>query len=360
MMNMTSLLQLLLEVLSISSPTFSESEKVKFVRTWFQAHFSDCQLTEFDDSLIVDFPFRSELPHLCFVGHSDTVPAYFVPYEKDGRVYGSGASDMQSGFVGMMWFLRQHLAELVQKYRVSFVLYCREEGTGLCQNGLYSLISQFPNFFKSIDLAIVGEPTNLAVQLGCVGSIHVQAQIPGLASHSARPWDGRNAIYEAIPFLTRISHLVPEPVDIAGVRFFDVVQVTECQAEPGRTTVPGWFRCNINYRFAPRFSVDEAQSHLIDMIHRRGVNLADIMVVDAVPGGQILSSPLFHRVIHSLGVGIEAKQAWTDVAQFSQLGVSAFNFGPGLTSQAHVPDEYVPYVNVEQYVQHLKRLFSGG
>jgi succinyl-diaminopimelate desuccinylase len=358
---MTSLLQLLLDVLSISSPTFSEKEKVAFIKQWFNAHFLDSRITEFDDSLIVEFDSLSlDLPHLCLVGHSDTVPAFFAPFEKDGNVYGSGASDMQAGVVGMMWFLYQNISQLKSLYRVSFVLYPREEGTGLSQNGLYSLIQKFPDFFKSIQLAIVGEPTNLTVQLGCVGSIHATVKVPGLQAHSARPWNGKNAIYEALPFLTKVSNIDPLPVDIAGVRFFDVVQVTESHAEPGRTTLPGWFECNINYRFAPRFSLKEAESHFIDMLHRCGANLSWISVRDSVPGGGVVTSPLYHQVISQLHVPLEAKQAWTDVAQLAQLGISAFNFGPGLTAQAHLPNEYVPFANVERYVDYLKRLLNGG
>ena len=62
------------------------------------------------------------------------------------------------------------------------------------------------------------------------------------------------------------------------------------------------------------------------------------------------------RCIKTLGCPIKAKQAWTDVAQLSALGICAFNFGPGRQDQAHQPNEYVQLSDMVQYEELLMKM----
>ncbi len=56
---------------------------------------------------------------------------------------------------------------------------------------------------RTIDLALVMEPTDNAIQVGCLGNLDARVTVHGAAAHSARPWLGENAIHTAIRALVR-------------------------------------------------------------------------------------------------------------------------------------------------------------
>jgi succinyl-diaminopimelate desuccinylase len=340
------------DILAIKSPTFHEHECLKFCEKWITTNTS-LKITRIQDNLIASSP-SSEKPHFAFVGHLDVIPEYFTPTENNGHIYGAGASDMKGGLAGFLWFIKENEQELLNKYQLSIILYSREEGTKIEDNGLYEVIQNQHHFLQTIDLAIIAEPTNNTIQLGCVGSIHATITIPGKAAHSARPWDGENALYNAVPVIDYFSKIKPYKHNISGVTFTDVISITESQTEKGRTTIPGYWCANINLRYSPTH--DNGEEILINHCKKAGVNEENIEVRDHAPAGNIINSEVLEQTIKQLSQPIEAKQAWTDVAQLSQLGIPAFNFGPGLTEQAHKPNEYIEYKMLRDYVKILERL----
>lgn len=347
---------ILLNLLSIPSPTFGERNVMLFVSDWLSRHLPGCDITIHEDCLIARLKTTGNRPHMGFIGHSDTVPAFFEPFEKNGRIYGSGASDMKGALACFLYFLKQFRGALEAAMDVSFVLYSKEEGTPLEQNGLYDLIKVYESFFKSMDLAIVGEPTDNVIQLGSMGSLHCEVTVFGKACHSARPWNGENALYKALPVIEFFSKLEPVRRTVFGVDFYDVIQITESESEKGRTTLPGYWRCNINYRFSPVHSNDEAVAHLRSLLKGLGLHEDQIVIRDIAPVGKVIDTAFFRAVLESIGGPVQAKQAWTDVAQLTQLGVPAFNFGPGRTDQAHQKDEYIVVSDMINYLDYLERL----
>lgn len=350
--------ELVKTILNIESPTGGEELIHNFTKDFLCEHYPDAIIYEFENSLICTTNAQSDKPHLALVGHTDVVPSHFEARIEDGKLYGSGASDMK-GAVGLYLQLVKDLgADIHKNYKVSVVLYAKEEQTPMDENGLFGLIKEFPDFFKTVDLAIAGEPTDDEVHVGCVGSLHARFKVKGVACHSARPWNGENAIYNAVPFLTKAASFEPIKHTVFGVDFFDVMQVTELHAQAGRTSLPGWIEGNVNFRYAPVHTDESAQKFFEETLASWGLSKSDYELLDTAPAGAVIESDVFKTVVEILDRPVKAKQAWTDVAQFSKAGIPALNFGPGLTDQAHKENEFVPVENLERYYETLKQLLQ--
>lgn len=305
------------------------------------------------DSLVVGEP--DDRPVVALVGHLDTVPRTEhdrEPRVEDGRVVGRGTSDMKGGVV---------VAEAIYEdlrdsspYALVLVLYAREEGAAE-HNELAAVLDE-DDRLHAASLAVVLEPTDLEVQLGCMGALHAELTFRGRAAHSARPWLGENALTEAAPFLAELGARAPVDRDVDGLRFRDVVTATTAWTDNARNVVPDRFTVNVNVRFAPDRSLDDAERELRALVGDR----ADIEIVDrAPPAPPRRDDPLVSRFLDAVGAEVTAKQAWTDVARFAALGVPALNYGPGLTSQAHQAGEHVPIANLVTAYDRLAAFLTG-
>jgi succinyl-diaminopimelate desuccinylase len=160
----------------------------------------------------------------------------------------------------------------------------------------------------------------------------------GEAGHSARPWRSVNAVTRAGPFLTKMDLLEPEPHPIEGLQFKEVISVTRATGGVANNIIPGRFDLNVNYRFSPDRTTEEAMARLGEVC----AEADEFQVVDVAPAAYPeISHPLFQRLIETAATGVAHKQGWTDVAQLAQRGVPAINFGPGETALAHKPGESI-------------------
>jgi succinyl-diaminopimelate desuccinylase len=299
---------------------------------------------------------RRGRPLVVLAGHLDTVPAQGNEKARlvGDRLYGLGASDMKSGLAVMLALL-ESLDPAGLRFDLAAVFYDGEEGPQE-DDGLGRVLATMP-WLGEAELAVLLEPTDTAVEVGCNGVLNVEVRVPGRSAHSARPWTGVNAVERAAPWLAQIVRFPVTPARVQGLEFRETLQVTTLAAGRARNMVPDELVVNLNHRFPPDRTLAEAEARV------RALVPADfaVRVVDrAGPGLVCLDRPRVREFLERTGRPASGKQGWTDVARFSELGVPALNFGPGLPDQCHVADEYCPTANLLRAYEVLAGFLAEG
>jgi succinyl-diaminopimelate desuccinylase len=288
-------------------------------------------------------------------GHLDTVPpnGNDVPRVEGDVLHGLGAADMKGGLAVLLRLAEEIAAG--RRPRVDCTLFFYE-GEEIAEefNGLRRVFAEQPELLAG-DFAVLLEPTGGHVEAGCQGTLHLRAHFDGERAHSARPWHGSNAIHAAADVLHRLAAHESDTVTVDGLAYRESLQVVHIEGGVANNVVPDSCTLVVNRRFAPRYSVDEARAQVEKLMAE-----ADrIEVVNASPAAPPnLDHPLVAEFIETLGVDVEPKLGWTDVARFAARGVPAVNFGPGDPDVAHTADERVTRGAVEQCYAALGRFLG--
>jgi len=283
---------------------------------------------------------RTELgraERVVLAGHIDTVPLTDppnLPVRRDGEdLVGRGTTDMKGG-VAVQLRLAAALTEPSRD--ITFVFYDCEEVES-ARNGLARVARNSPDLLQA-DFAVLLEPTNGTVEGGCKGTVRVEVTALGKAAHSARPWNGHNAIHEASAILGRLTAYEAQTVEVDGLEYHEALNAVGIRGGIAGNVIPDECVVVVNYRFAPSTSSAEAEAHLRELFDGYAVRVTD-SADGARPG---LHLPAARSFVDALAVPVQAKEGWTDVARFAALDIPAVNFGPGDPNLAHHDDERCP------------------
>jgi succinyl-diaminopimelate desuccinylase len=289
---------------------------------------------------------RTELgrgSRVVIAGHIDTVPVADnlpsrVTTGQDGVVvWGRGACDMKGGVAVQL----AAAAALTQPARdLTWIFYDCEE-VEASRNGLSRISRERPRDLAG-DFAVLCEPSNARVEGGCQGTMRIEVNLRGVAAHSARAWMGRNAVHDAAPVLQRLAEYQPAEVDVDGLRYREGLNAVRITGGVAGNIIPDRCEIEINYRFAPDKSPEEAENHIREVLAGFPLEVTDV-AAGARPG---LDRPAAKEFVAAVGGEPSAKFGWTDVAMFSAMGVPAVNFGPGNPGKAHADDEFCPASDV--------------
>lgn len=296
-------------------------------------------------------------PRLLLGGHLDTVPPHTgQQVRRDGDVlYGLGTADMKGSLAVML-----DLAATVERpaQPLTWVFYAREE-IGRAESGLLDLFA-VPALLDA-EVALLLEPTDLAVEAGCQGTLKVRVDMAGAPAHTARPFMGRNAIHRLAPILATFAATQPAPVEIDGLTYAEQLQVVGIEGGGAGNVVPAAASCTVNYRFAPSTSLEDATASVVGLVEAhldRDAGDTTTLVDGAGGGLPHLGHPTIAALVAATGVPPAAKVGWTDVATFAERGIPACNYGPGSPLVAHHRDEHVTGANLDAARSVLANLLA--
>jgi succinyl-diaminopimelate desuccinylase len=338
---------------AIPSPIGSERALCDHLEAWARPRAA--ALRRIGDSLVVDLDGAigasaapGDRPLVLLCGHLDTIPVPEpdrgrAPRLEGGRLVATGSSDMKGG-LAVALELAERIPAAGRFCHLGLVLYAREEGPFL-ENELGEVLRRVPELTRA-GLALCLEPTDNRIQLGCVGSIHATLTFRGRSAHSARPWQGENAVHRAGALLAELAGREPRQGHSGGLLFREVLSVTRIEGGRARNVVPDLCTLNLNFRFAPDKALAEAAAEVEALAARFG---AEAKLTDLSPAAPAFADrPLVRRLAERTGAAVEPKQAWTDVARLAGAGIPAANFGPGASDQAHQAGESIELAALEK------------
>lgn len=291
-----------------------------------------------------------EKPVILLNSHIDTVrPAKGWTYEpfqatlEDNRITGLGSNDAAASVVALLGTFRHFYNLGSLPYNLLFCASAEEEISG--EHGVASILEQL----GKIDLAIVGEPTQMQIAIAEKGLLVLDCEAKGRAGHAARN-EGENAIYKAIKDI-QILQEYRFPLESAVL---GPVKMTVTQIDAGQqhNVVPDSCHFVVDVRTNEFYSNEEAFRIISGLIHSEVHPRSFRLNSSGISAGH----PLVQRGLE-MGLEIYGSPTTSDQAV---IPYPSIKIGPGDSARSHTANEYILISEIGEgiatYVKLLDKL----
>src|SRR5450830_1052403 len=313
-------------------------------------------------------------PLLAFAGHTDVVPTGpvdkwqsppFVPTQRDGKLFGRGASDMKTSIAAMVVAVEEFVAAHPDhKGSIGFLITSDEEGPAT--DGTVIVCNQLKARGEQLDYCIVGEPTS-AKQLGDMikngrrGTMSGKLIVKGIQGHIAYPQLAKNPIHLAAPAL---AELVAEQWDDGNEYYLPTSwQMSNIHGGTGASNViPGEVVIDFNFRFSTESTPESLQTRLQTVLQQHGLDFDLAWTVGGLP---FLTTPgtLVDAVVQAikLETGIDTVLSTTggtsDGRFIAHICPQVIELGPP-NATIHKIDEYLQVADIEPLKNIYRRVLE--
>jgi acetylornithine deacetylase len=334
----------------IKIPSFSKEEDL--TAQWFYAILEKQGARPFrsgNNVWALSACWDSKKPTLLLNSHHDTVKPVsgwtFSPFEatRDAdKIVGLGSNDAGASLICLLCtFLQLRTSERLAVNLV-FAATAEEEISG--NEGIASILSLLP----PIDMAIVGEPTNMQMAVAEKGLMVVDAISKGISGHAARN-EGVNAISEALRDIDIIhSFAFPKISSFLGPVKMTVTQI---QAGTQHNVVPDHCTFVIDIRTNELYSNEEVFEILRQTVKADLKARSFRLRSSGIP----LSHPL---VLSGLKLNLTPFGSPT-LSDQALMPFPSLKLGVGDSARSHTADEFIKMQEIENGLSLYYAMITG-
>ena len=281
--------------------------------------------------------------------HSDP----FIPTQRDGKLYGRGASDMKTSIAAFVVAVEEFLAAHPEPaIALAFLLTSDEEGPSV--DGTKIVVERLQARGERLSWCIVGEPTAVRqtgdmVKNGRRGTLSGKLTVRGVQGHIAYPHLARNPIHQAVPALAELAATTWD----AGNAFFPPTswQMSNIHAGTGATNViPGHVVIDFNFRFSTESTAEGLKQRVHALLDRHGLEYELLWTLGGQPfltePGDLLSA--VQQAIHAetgLDTELSTTGGTSDGRFIAQICPQVIELGPPNAS-IHQIDEHIALADI--------------
>ncbi|MBS0123924.1 acetylornithine deacetylase [Thetidibacter halocola] len=311
-------------------------------------------------------------------GHTDVVPVDgqpwgtdpFVLTERDGRLYGRGATDMKGFDALAIWALVEAKKRGVTRPLQIALSYDEEVGC----TGAPPLIEAMAHLPKARDV-IVGEPTMMRVVTGHKGHVTFWVHVHGFEVHSSLLYRGVSAIMWGAKLIdwandVNDAQAAAEPQGLAG--YFDPpytnVHVGQIKGGTAHNIAAKDCEFGLGFRVVPGETLDQwrrlAEDKAAELTARMrairpevSIELTEKFALPPFAPSEDNSAEALVRQITGDN-SVNCVSYGTEASHFQTAGYHAVVCGPGSIEVAHQPDEYITVAQFDEGRRFMERLLE--
>jgi len=305
---------------------------------------------------------------LVLAGHSDTVPYDadrwqsdpFKLTEKDGKLFGLGATDMK-GFFPVILAAVEPFLDKPFKHPLIILATADEESS---MSGARALAESGK---PKARYAVIGEPTELVPIRMHKGIMMEAIRVRGQAGHSSNPALGKSALDAMTQVMNELISLRGElqlKYRNAGFAVQTPTLNLGCiHGGDGANRICGECELHFDLRLLPGMDNEALraaiQNRLTPIAETSGTDIVFSSLFEGIePFDEPAESELV-KVCEQLTGHVSESVAFATEAPFmQQLGMQTVVLGPGSINQAHQPDEFIPIDQLEPAVRIVQNLIQ--